>query len=286
MIKSHKKRILIVIIVIFFLFILGFESYKYLKQFNYYSEMTKQLIEAGNSNLEMPQKEDMFTKTWEFFRNGATSLIQFVYPLIVILVGTITFHSVIQSGFFKDVIARETYKKFYIKQFLNSWSASLLIPLFIILAIIFAGIICDFNVTPSCSMSMINSECSSLSIKGEIIKLLYTTINLVLASIACINVGLITAKKNKNFALSVILSYLIIIIYQVIVSVIVGPLLYEIFNNNFFANGLTLFSFWYYDDGVNALNMFIYGLVLAIATSYMLYLTYKSKENVVINAEK
>jgi hypothetical protein len=82
------------------------------------------------------------------------------------------------------------------------------------------------------------------------------------------------------------LAYLAIIVYQIGAEIIVGPILSKLFNCNFFANGLTLFNFWYYDSGVTPLNMFIYSMILFIVTFVVLNLTYKSKEDVIIHAEK
>lgn len=284
--KLSKKNIIITFVIVLFLALALIDSIEYLKQYNYFYEETANLIDSGYTQLKLPSKIDTFSLFWNSITAGKSSIIQFVYPLILVLVGTLSFHSILQSGFFKNIILRKEYSKYMLKGVLNSWKASLLIPVFIIIVLIASMITTDFNFTPSCAMSMINEECITISNSTRTVDLICKIVNLILFSLSCINIGLIFCKKNNNFILSTIISYIMVIIYQIFVSVILGPLLSKIFNSNFFINGLTMFSFWYYDSSVNALYMFIYGSILFLLTTLILFLTYKKKEDVIINAEK
>jgi hypothetical protein len=204
---------------------------------------------------------------------------------LLIILGCSTFHKKLHIGFFKNIIVRENFKKYINKEIFTSFKASILIPILILITFIFSCVVTKFNFNLNNYLSM-TSNIVERKISSEIISMVLMTLNLFIVSLACINVGLIFTKKNKNFIISSMLAYLAIIVYQIGAEIIVGPILSKLFNCNFFANGLTLFNFWYYDSGVTPLNMFIYSMILFIVTFVVLNLTYKSKEDVIIHAEK
>src|SRR5574344_772293 len=274
------------LIIILFIILASIDSFEYLKQYNYFYKEAEELIKQGYTQLTLPVKIDTFSLFWSFITGGKSSIIQFIYPLVLILIGTLSFHSILQSEFFKNIIIRKDYKKFVIKEVLKTYKTSLIIPIFLIILFIISMITTDFNFIPHCTMSMINEECITISNSERVIDLLYKTLNLILISLSFINVGIIVNKKNNSFILSTVISYIIIIIYQIFVSVIAGPILSKVFNSDFFGNGLTMFSFWHYDSGVNAIYMFIYAGVMFFITLFILFLTYRKKENVIIDAEK
>lgn len=280
------KKIFLIIILLLTV-VLVIDSITYLNNYNNSVQISEKFQQEGHE-IQIPSHMDVFTKQNDYFRNGISVIIQFLYPLLLIIIGCVAFHKKIHSGFFKNIIVRENFKKYINVEILKSWKASLLIPLFVVITFLFSCIITQFNfdLNSHNSSGMILNVANERSIASETIKIILMTINLFIVSIACINVGLLFSKKNKNFIVSSVISYLVIIVYQIAAAIIVGPILSNIFNSDFFANGLTLFNFWHYDSGVTAINMFIYAILLLIITSYILKRTYENKENVVINAEK
>lgn len=275
------------IIILLLTAVLVMDSIKYLNNYNDLVQLAEKYQQDGHE-IGNPHHMDVFTKQMDYFRDGYSVIIQFVYPLLLIVSGCFIFHNKIHSGFFKNVIVREKFEKFINNEIFKSWSVSFLIPILMIIAFIFSCFVTHFNfdLTSNNSSEMFLDNVVNKTIFSEITIILLMTFNLFIVSIACINVGLIFVKKNKNFVISSVIAYLFIIIYQIVVAVIVGPILSDIFKSTFFANGLTLFSFWYYDSGVNFLNMFIYGMTLLLITTCILRFVYKDKENVIINAEK
>lgn len=278
-----KKMFLLMIILI--LLMLTIDSIIYKCQYNRDIEYAEKLSFNGQSIIV--RHPDVFSKQEGYFKDGITVSIQFVYPLLLIVLGSYMFHKKIHSGFFKNVLARKKYNEYINIEMLKSWSAAFLIPIFIVLSFVFSCIVTNFNFDlMSWQANMFTGAIVNKTVISEILRFTQITINLFVISLVCVNVGLIFARKNKNFILSCVLGYLVIIVYQIIVAVIVGPILSNVFNNDFFANGLTLFNFWYYDSGVTFINMFIYSMILFIITTILFKIIYKDKENVIIDAEK
>ncbi|MFV0274929.1 MAG: hypothetical protein ACK5HL_01655 [Bacilli bacterium] len=142
-------------------------------------EISKQYIQEGYE-MKTPSHMDVFTKQNDYFRNGISVLIQFLYPLLLIIIGCVTFHKKIHSGFFKNIIIRKTFKKFINSEIFKSWKAALLIPLFVVITF-FSCFITQFNF----DLSSYNSSKISLSVVSEksiileTVKMILMTINLL-----------------------------------------------------------------------------------------------------------
>lgn len=280
-----KKIFLIMILLL--TAVLVIDSIKYIKNYDKLMQTYDTMIQQGYE-LNKPEHMDVFTKQQEYYQNGNFVIIQFIYPLLLIILGTLEFHKKIHSGFFKDELIRQDFKKYLKKEYLSSCKAALLIPTIILITFAFSCIVTklNFNLNSLDYSSISQPQIVERTLFSEILKTLFTIINLFIVSLACINIGLICTKRNKNFVISSIFAYLLIVIYQVLVEIIIGPILSNVFNNNFFANGLTLFSFWYYDNGTTPYNMFVYAILLFITTYFAFKKVYKNKEDVIIYAEK
>lgn len=280
LLKRNKLFLIIFALILIFLII---DSISYLNEYNEQVEMAE-FFAASGYDVDMPEKMNVISKVNDYFRNRSLAMIQYVFPLLVIVCGVYGFHQKIHSGFFKNEVIRKGYKKYKIKELLSSWKAMILIPLIVLCSFIFALFVCEFNFSDV--IDLLAEGGKVITTKELALDLLLRTFNLSIVSIFCINIGLIFSKKNKSFILTTILSYLFIVVYQLLCELIIGPALSNLFNSSFFANGLTLFNFWYYDYGVNWLNMFIYALTLVVISTLVVFRIYHNKEDVIIDAEK
>lgn len=280
-----KKIFLIVILLLTVLLVI--DSISYINDNNKLMQTYEEMVQQGY-RLEKPGHVDVFTKLAGYYQNGGFVIVQFIYPLLLIILGTLSLHKKIHSGFFKNILTRQNFKKYLKTEYFNSCKASLLIPILILITFVFSCFITNFNFDLNSLDygSLVSPQPVVRTLSSEVLLVITMTINLFIVSLSCINIGIIFVKNNKNFIVSSILSYLVIIIYQIIAEIIVGPILSNIFNNNFFANGLSLFSFWYYDTGVTSFNMFVYAMFLLIVSFLLVKRTYKNKEDVIIYAEK
>lgn len=280
--ERHKFFLIIIFLI---LGLLIFDSISYLNEYNKLVEAANFYIQSGY-DVDIPEKMNVISKVNDYFRNGSLVIIQYIFPLLLVVCGTYLFHQKFHSGFFKNEIIRGNYSKFKVKELFSSWKSAFLIPIIIFMSFIFALFVCDFNFNAVTNIYDISDNAQIISTNQLVKDLVLRTFNLSIVSIFCINIGIIFSKKNKSFILTAILSYLFIVVYQLLCELIIGPILSKIFNLSFFANGLTLFNFWYYDYGVNWLNMFVYALILVFISTLVIFKIYRNKEDVIIDAEK
>lgn len=223
-----------------------------------------------------------------FYFNCFSSIIQFLFPLIVIILGCRNFHQKLHSGFIKNQIINSGYKKVVLKEYFDSFKKPIIFLLiFLVTNIIVSMLVSKFN------FKLISTSNFLAFFDGKTIILNFLTtytfyiFNLVLLSIIFVNVGLIFSKTNKNFWVSAVISYLIIIVYTVAAEIIIGPMISVYIDDAFFRNGMhIMFSIWGYDNGVTPIKIMIYEYILLFITGIACFLTYRNKESVIIHAEK
>ena len=243
--KSVKSKILLVVFV-FAVVLLGYDiiayNNEYMKILDMYNIVSPQLPASS-----VPARLDTFSLMNNFICSGATRIMTFVFPAIILLLSS---------------IGRVDTKKKYFK----SLSSVLIIPVFYIMLFIASMIASHFNFNPT-STIYIYSPVPGTTISSQLLSTLEIIINLMLISISVINVGLIVKKYIPNYYISNIVSFVFIVIYEAVADLVIGPLLTNLFHTNFFINGLTLFDFWYYRVGVTFINMFIYSIISLLVTS-------------------
>ena len=265
-----------IIVILLFMVVLAIDSINYLNNYNKQVELVEQLKMEGYTG-EGPRHLNVFDKMKDYYNNGALISIQFIYPLLIIIFGCVSFHKKIHNGFFKNITKNKEYKKYINKEIFNSWKSILIIPLFFIIIFLASCIVTNFNFDLQTN-SMFQSEfITNGSLFSNFIDILLICINLMLVSIFIVNIGILFVKFNNNFIISCVISYLFLIIYQIVCEIIIVPFLTNITGSYFFANGLTLFNFWHYDTGVTALSMTIYSLLLIAVSLIILKINYHNK---------
>ena len=209
-------------------------------------------------------------------------ILLFLPPFIVIIPGLYKIFQIVKSGYIKYVVNfRKSYKSFINKKILNCYKYALIIPIIYLLLILGCGILTGFNLETS--SNLLDSGAFSISFNSPFILVLVTFINLFLADIFYINIGLLTMLKSKNILLNNIFSYLIIIIISIIFELFIGYGLAKITNNYIFGNLFNFYNIWYPIDVGNIMYLFIFLLLLAIITSVLVFVTYSDEERVILN---
>lgn len=276
------KRIFIFITLLFAICLI-IDSKKYLDFYQSHVDLAEYLKQEDPEIL-VPSHFNVTDKMKGYYRDDTASLIQFLFPLFVIMIGCYEFHNKLHSGFIKNVIMKEKYTKYLKREIFCAWKAAWFLPTVFLLIFVFSCFITNFNFSNTNSFFPLESTQPSMLL--QLFEQLILCLNLTFVSIACINVGLLVSKKSEHFIFTVILSYVILVIYQVFVEIIIGPILRDIFHSNFFVNNLTLFGFWFYGASATPLMMGLYAFLLIGITCFLLKLAYKNKENVIIYAEK
>lgn len=253
------------------------------KNIEKYNEWCNQIIESGK-----PMKPDTITVFFDLLGNYSLRYLQIVAPLFIIAMAIWNFHKDLKSENYKNIITRMDYKKYIKKNLVNSLKCSLFLPIFLIYVFILAYILSghfDIKATMAAYPGYLLINSKYLDYFSTFI-FVYIC-NLIFHSIFWINIGYILTKKGKNIIVTLVSSFLCYIAIFIISELFIGGfLLSKLFGIKNAMEYLNLANIWVYSDVENIFILLFYGIFLAIISFSVLLLTYKNKEEVVIENEK
>lgn len=253
------------------------------KNIEKYNEWCNQIIESGK-----PMKPDTITVFFDLLGNYSLRYLQIVAPLFIIAMAIWNFHKDLKSENYKNIITRMDYKKYIKKNLVNSLKCSLFLPIFLIYVFILAYILSghfDIKATMAAYPGYLLINSKYLDYFSTFI-FVYIC-NLIFHSIFWINIGYILTKKGKNIIVTLVSSFLCYIAIFIISELFIGGfLLSKLFGIKNAMDYLNLANIWVYSDVENIFILLFYGIFLAIISFSVLLLTYKNKEEVVIENEK
>ncbi len=307
--KENKMFIIIFIIFLFVAFYSGNEYRTFIKQnvdghkldlehceSGYFEEhypeadVNSLCEELKNYHPEIELKKDAFFITFDILSHYTISYLQVFAPLLIILAALYTFQKKLKSGFFKNIMTRMEYKKFMIKSVLKSYSASLFIPITIIVIFILSYILSgslDFNHTVATTDPSAIPDALLNNYRKMPQFIITFLLTFILHGMFWINIGYIVAKKSKNIVITVVGSFIVYIVIFAISDIVIGAYLLEKILH--IKGGLYLVNFgniWLYIDIYNLWIPIIYGLILFIISLIILIKIYKNKEEVIVASEK
>lgn len=213
---------------------------------------------------------------------------QLLCPLIIFIVSSFIFYREYSSEYYKDKIMRMGYKTYIKKSLLNSYKSISIVFIWLIFTFIVSYLVSghfDYNLTLNkYGISTINDL--SKYIHNNYWFILVFIINLIFNLLFYANIAFTVVKKKYNYIVTIVLSYIIFIFFDVVFELIIGGGLYMIFKISHISDLFSLFNFWVYDSIINVplytfFNFFLFAFSLGIV-----YLTYRNKEKVIIESEK
>lgn len=300
--KLFIKKNYIIIISIFIVFsFFGYTAHKYLKNYNLYKEYyienhsesylsCKNDIQYYNENHETCDSLILYkenkTNIYNYFYSIVGSA-DWHFPFFVILVISIpalyNFHYKVKSGFIKNIFVRQKYNTFLLKEYCSSLKASLIIPITFVILFIYCGIISNWNFDVK-STSDLFSEAHLYG--GHLDKInLFTFvffINIWLHSVFYINIGYIVDKKSNNFLVTCIGILLVFFMCEIFSEVFGGLVINNIFGLTQLYEAMLLTNIWAYDGINNLWIITLFSLFLAGITTFIVYIMYNKKENLII----
>lgn len=237
-----------------------------------------------NEYLEEPYKKpDTITSFFYILCNYNLNLLQIIAPLFVIIPSMWNFHKKLKTGYIKNELTRQTYKKYMLKEIIGSMKCILILPCMLLFLFIGCYIISGhFDYTNFIAMLVMDKKfLSNLPLTMAVY-----FVNIVLHSIFYVNLGLIFCKKNGNILVSIIASYISFILLDLFFEAFVGSfLLGYLLKIHGFVSLFNLFGIWLYTDYSSLSSIFIFSLFLSIFSSILVFYTYRKKEEVVICSE-
>lgn len=190
--------IIIVSLVIFLIIMLVNYKLKMIEDEN----LIKSWQDSGMSLITY-KKPSMFFVYVALLQESILKILLFLPPFIVIIPGLYRIFKIVKSGYIKYVVNfRKSYKSFINKEIINCYKYALIVPLIYLFLIFGCGILTEFNIETS--SNLLDSGAFSISFNSPFVLVIITFINLFLADIFYINIGLLTIYfyyryNNKNY---------------------------------------------------------------------------------------
>lgn len=214
--------------------------------------------------------------------NQKSNWLNYTLTIIISITSTYTLCKMFKNKNVINIINRENYNKFKIKNLLKSYLSSLviIIPIIIIWIIILKN---TFNQNYNYA---VNYFPIFWHVKYNIyFYILISIMSIILFLLTFTNISLIILRKNQNIALIAIESFLIFIGIDIIIEVLFGWLLSNILFNGFNSklNIVNILSLGYAN---NFKEMIMLPMILYVITLIILIFKYINKEKFIIDIEK
>lgn len=288
--RNNKMSIVLFALLMFWVAV---SFYQYLNDYNKnliaYNKVML-LCEKGElvcHDFEKPFIPDTVTVFSDIMWNYSTAYIVLVAPIVIVLASLWKVNQELKSGFFKNVLLRKDYKTYVKKMIISAYKNIWILPAFV-LAVFFFSYLISGNFDYERSMSIYSDYLLMDKKYLDILPIFMLTFLTVIAlhSIMYINFGFLAMKKNANFLVTLILSYLLFFLFQIFIVIgISGLLLANLLDIHYTVNSLSLFSIWNYRGVYNLPFMLCYSLLLAGGSTILVFYEYRDKEEVIIENE-
>ena len=186
----------------------------------------------------------------------------------------------LHSKVIKNDLTRMSYKKIKFKLFKEAYKSALLLPIITIIAIILCYI-CTGSFT-----SDINSAAwSAETLSKPFLFLTVYVLNMLFHSIIYVNICLCVARKNHNYFIALILSYLAIFGLEVFLEIFLGGIIFSVLLKTRNTSLFSIINMITFNDTSGMFSVIGFSFMLALITTILVILLYKNKEKLVIDCE-
>lgn len=193
--------------------------------------------------------------------------------------------SFFKNNILKNALTRQSYKKVMIKLFIKAYKPALILPILTIIAFavcFFSTGNFDFNNAIQGNLVSWNID----SIKNPILFMGIYTLRIFIVSLVYINISLLICKKNHNFVVATILSYLCFIGIEIFLEVVCNLLIFTVILKSGFGIVLNILAIFSLFDYYGLMYSILIPFLFLIVTTILVYCNYKNKEKLIIECEK
>lgn len=250
------------------------------------------------NNTPVLKKYDAISIMFYVLSSSSLRMLSILAPIIIIILSTNTFHKNIKTGNIKYKLTRMNYRTYIRKNIIRAYKYSFI---FVGIMIIYFCLCClinhnfDFqNIYPQyAGKDILGRDVYYGTLAVINLKFYDTPLLLMLTFFLVIflhlifytNIGLIMCKRNKNFIVTVISSFLVFMAVAII-SELIDIYIVSKFNITILNDVFNILGIWIYSDINHLLPIAIYAIILSSISLIILLKAYKHKEEVLINSEK
>ena len=231
-----------------------------------------------------PYKIDFYSMFYSTYSQGYNFMI-FIIFLLIIISSIRVVCPFLKNNILKNTLTRESYKKVIIKLFANAYKPALLLPFLTIVAFIICFIFTgNFDYNNAVQGNYVSWNASSL--KSPFLFMITYILRIFIISLIYINISLLVCKKNHNFVVATILSYLCFIATEIILEVVFNTLIFTVLLKSGFGVVLNILAIFTLFDQYGLAYSVLVPLIFFIITAIFVYIEYKDKEKLMIECEK
>lgn len=272
----------------------------YTKWYDNYVKVVGQSIEECKKGYLEEQKEsceillkqastEEISSDYYYMSREVLSNFGIIYYITFLFVTIPVIYNVCKVFKNKELIyemTRQNYSDFKKKIFKEAYLKSLIIPLLLLIIFIITFIFCK----GSAGNIYFEEFMEEGFLEKVISPFLYTFTILIrafLISIIYINISLIVVRKNHNFYIASILSYLLFIGIEVVLEGVIGRiLLNNILKTNSMEIYINILNMFNLNFGKGYIMLYMPIIIILILSFIILHIKYKNKEKLIIDCEK
>ena len=232
------------------------------------------------------EKLDIYDLGFEIINNYIFYGYNVLFFLFIIIVGSCLYVTkYLRSEILKNTNHRKSYGKIKKELFISSWKYAIIVPVMLLICYIIMYIYTNTYI-----ISDINMETNNLNEynfgNNMLLYNLKDLYNALVLGLIYTNVTLLIARKEHNYVLAVIKSFLAIIgielFLEIVLNGLVLPVVFKFYDGDFLniidLTALQLSSGFY--------PKIIFITVLMIISFVLVFISYKDKESLIIDCEK
>ncbi|NLC47996.1 MAG: hypothetical protein GX758_01370 [Tenericutes bacterium] len=235
----------------------------------------------------LEQSKEIKVDFYTSFANLLIFDIKFLNPiaiLFIIIPSLIIPSRILKNKYLLNANNRMNYNDFKRHFFKEAYKFFWILPIIALIIIVPITFYSTFDLAYSTEFGF--TYWSSPIVNKPLLFIILYLLNLSIYSIIFVNLGLIVLRKNHNYIISIILTYIFYIIIELFFELIINLyILVPIFNTEF-GYILNIMNLFLFSDQFGILNLFIFDIVCLAISSFCVYISYKNKEKLIIECEK
>ncbi len=287
-IKQNRVPIIITLLLFFWVIACGIEYKnnvgKERKKFN------EKIVECRNSSESWCEyykntsysTPDTLSMYFYIVAHYSISYIQWLAPLFVITSSIWLWHQKIHSGYWKNELLRSNYKKVLKYNLLSSLKSSFILPIVFLILFLFCFLVSGHFEIENPFQVLINPIFLN---NIPLLMIVYFCV-IFLHSIVYSCIGLVFCKKNRNVLISIISAYLVFLVISIISEIFIGGIILPLLGLSYYSSIFNLLGIWIYSDYPNYIAVLIYSLILSLISIICVIVSYRNKEEVLLEVEK
>jgi len=207
-----------------------------------------------------------------------------ILSIFLIQIGIVFgFYKQINSGIIKEILVREKYSKYIIDNIKEMLLKSLLLfPLNSAIIYFFGAL--TFGKDISHLDGYVYNTFPNIAAVNPILYIIIDSILVFLFTIFIVNISLFIMRKVKRFYTTIVLTFIIVNIYNYLVRDILGNILVRITGKEIFGH-LNIYGIYHLEDFSYLSLILIFALINIILSSILVYSGYRFKEKLVLDNE-